>query len=68
MLTKIIVLICMVLILTQLVRALFSLIRNGGTSSPDMVKALAWRIGISMALFIFLMIAGALGWIAPHSL
>ncbi|MBS0349845.1 MAG: DUF2909 domain-containing protein [Proteobacteria bacterium] len=33
-----------------------------------MVKALSWRIGLSVLLFVFLFLAYGLGWIHPHPL
>jgi hypothetical protein len=31
-----------------------------------MVKALTWRIGLSVGLFVLLMLAYYQGWISPH--
>ena len=45
--------------------ALYFLVHDKGDSTR-IVKALTWRIGLSIALFILLMIAFALGWIKPH--
>jgi len=45
--------------------AMFYLIRDQGQSNRT-VKALSWRIGLSLLLFILLLIAFALGWISPH--
>ena len=36
------------------------------TDSDKLFKSLAWRIGISMTLFIFLMISYFAGWIKPE--
>jgi hypothetical protein len=40
------------------------------SSKPDdgtkMVKALAWRIGLSVALFVLLIVAYYRGWITPQ--
>lgn len=47
--------------------ALYFLMRDPAQSTR-VVKALTWRIGLSMVLFIFLMAAFMLGWIQPHSL
>jgi hypothetical protein len=37
-------------------------------TSKKTVKALTFRIGLSIGLFILLFIAFAMGWIKPHSL
>lgn len=38
-----------------------------GTGDPDkMLRALTWRIGLSLGLFILLLIAGRAGWIVPN--
>ena len=45
--------------------ALFHLVRGRGQDDRT-VMSLTWRIGLSIALFIMLFIAAALGWIHPH--
>ncbi|KTD14964.1 twin transmembrane helix small protein [Legionella israelensis] len=67
MMTKIFILLAMLIILIALGSGLIFLVRDGGKSKRT-VKALTWRIGISLALFIFLLIAFSLGLIEPHSL
>jgi hypothetical protein len=47
--------------------ALYFLIRDSG-NSDRIVKALSWRIGLSILLFILLFVAFSLGWIVPHSI
>ncbi|GAA5236577.1 twin transmembrane helix small protein [Verticiella sediminum] len=54
-------------ILVSLGSALFYLMRDQGRSKRT-VKALTVRIGLSVALFIFVLIAYALGWIEPTGL
>lgn len=56
------------LILVSLAKALYHL--SGSRSGDDgkMVKALAWRIGLSVALFALLIIGYYLGWIDPSHL
>ena len=39
--------------------------RNGAPKSNRMVRALAWRVGLSVALFLFILLANHLGWIQP---
>jgi len=45
--------------------ALYYLVRDPG-NSDRIVKALTWRIGLSLLLFVLLLIAFALGWISPR--
>jgi hypothetical protein len=49
-------------ILISLASALFYLIRDKGTSNRN-VNALTVRIGLSVALFLFLLFAHHMGWI-----
>ena len=45
--------------------ALYHLSRRGG--DPDkMLRALTWRITLSLGLFILLLVAGRAGLISPH--
>ena len=39
--------------------------RDGQPKSNRMVKALAWRVGLSIALFLFILLSYKLGWIHP---
>lgn len=64
---KIIIVIAFILILSSLASALVFLMRDKGKSNRT-VKALAFRVGFSVALFIFLMVAYNLGWIQPTGL
>jgi len=52
----------LVLIVASLGSALFYMVTDHG-GSKRMVKALAARVGLSVALFLFLMIGYYLGWI-----
>lgn len=61
---KIIVAVAFILILVSLGSALVFLMKDKGKSNR-IVKALALRVGFSIALFIFILIANQLGWIAP---
>lgn len=47
--------------------ALYFLVHDKGNSTR-IVKALTWRIGLSILLFIILMLAFAMGWIKPNSI
>lgn len=61
---KILVVIAFILILASLGSALLYLMKDKG-SSQRMLKALALRIGFSVALFILLLIGYYLGYIKP---
>lgn len=65
MTTKVIVITVLVIILTALASSLVFLVRDQG-SSQRTVKALTWRISLSLLLFLFLLLAFKLHWITPH--
>lgn len=67
MLTKIIIIVVMLFILAALMSSLVFLVRDKGRKERS-VKALTWRIGLSVSLFIFLFLAFKFHWIAPHDL
>lgn len=56
-----------VFILFSLGSALYFLVRDP-SQSTRVVKALSWRIGLSLVLFALLMVAFAFGWITPNSI
>ena len=56
------------LILISLARALYHLTSAKPQDGAKMVKALAWRIGLSVALFVLLIVAYYSGWINPQRL
>jgi hypothetical protein len=64
---KIVVIAFLVFILASLGSALYYLIRDKGQSERT-VKALTVRIGLSIALFLLLMLGYATGFISPHGL
>ncbi|HMD29696.1 MAG TPA: twin transmembrane helix small protein [Steroidobacteraceae bacterium] len=53
------------LILISLGKALFHLSRSSQQDGKKMVSSLAWRIGLSVALFVLLLVAYYNGWIHP---
>ena len=61
---KIVVAIAFILILTSLGSALVFLMRDKGKSNRT-VKALAFRVGFSIALFVLILVAYSQGWIEP---
>lgn len=69
MLFKLIVVSLLIVILVSLGIALFSLIKQKPESDPDRtVKALTFRIGLSIALVVLLIVGYKLGLISPHNL
>jgi Protein of unknown function (DUF2909) len=62
---KAILILLLFFIFFSLGSALYFLIHDR-ENSDRIVKALTWRIGLSMLLFVILLIAFAMGWISPH--
>ena len=65
MVFKYLILVMLVLILISLGKALYHLSSTHEDDGKKMVAALAWRIGLSVALFVLLIVAYYSGWIAP---
>ncbi len=62
---KTVVGIALLAILFSLGKALFHL--TSGKGNPDkMVRALTWRIGLSIGLLLLMLFAAHQGWISPH--
>ena len=64
---RLLILIVLIAILASLSLALGFIARRSSASSGT-VRALTIRITLSVALFIFLLVAWAAGWIRPHGL
>ena len=64
---KFLVVILLLVILASLFSALVFLVRDRGATNRT-VRALTWRIGLSIGLFLLLLLAGWMGWIEPHGL
>lgn len=62
---KLFVILMLIAIVVSLGSAFFSLFRNKGTGTGT-VKALTIRVGLSITLFVVLMVLAALGIIKPH--
>lgn len=65
---KIVFLLALVAIVVALAlagRALLQDGRDGQPKSNRMVRALALRVGLSIALFVFILVAYKMGWIHP---
>jgi hypothetical protein len=70
---SVVIVIALLAILGALASAgLFMLRRPRGDAAPGgdkrMARALAVRVGVSVALFLFILVAWKLGWIAPKGL
>ncbi|HEU4852784.1 MAG TPA: twin transmembrane helix small protein [Telluria sp.] len=64
---KILVAIAFILILASLGSALFFMMRDKGTTNKT-VNSLALRVGLSVLLFVLLLVANYMGWIQPTGL
>ena len=67
MIIKLFIIFVMILIAVSLFSGLIFLIRDSG-NSKRMLKSLSLRIGMSLLLFIFLLIAFKFGYIQPHGI
>jgi hypothetical protein len=67
MFTKTIVIIVMIIILISLATSLVFLLRDEGKTKRT-VKSLSWRVGLSIALFIFLFLASGLEWMGQDGI
>jgi hypothetical protein len=54
-------------VMASLGKALFSM-SSGAGNPARVVEALSWRIGLSVALFVSLLLSYHFGWIAPNAL
>lgn len=69
MLVKIIIILFLFIIMYSLGSALYYLTHERNQADADrVVKALSWRIGLSLLLFILLFVAYWLGLIQPHGI
>jgi len=64
---KYLIIAMLVLIVISLGKALFHMSSNQAQAGTKMVSALAWRIGLSVALFLLLILAYYNGWIDPQA-
>jgi len=62
---KVIIIVIFLGIIASLASGLVYLVRDRGNSRRTL-RALTWRIGLSVGLFVFLMILVATGVITPH--
>jgi hypothetical protein len=66
-LTRLLIIAALGAIIFSLGSALFQLSRGKG-DSKKMLRALTWRISLSVALFVILLVAWRMGYIRPHGL
>lgn len=64
---KTVILLAFIGILGALAAAGLFMLKNGDSSKrgPNMARALAVRVGVSIALFLFILFAYLMGWIQP---
>ena len=67
MIIKILIVLAMLGILFTLFRSLFFL-ATGKQDSKKTVNSLSWRIGLSIGLFVLILVSIFMGWIEPHGL
>ncbi|RDH83810.1 MAG: twin transmembrane helix small protein [endosymbiont of Galathealinum brachiosum] len=67
MIFKIFIVVLLLTVVVSLGSALYHLVNNKG-DSDKLVKSLTWRIGLSVGIFILLLIGQAIGLIQPHGL
>ncbi|MCZ8076995.1 MAG: hypothetical protein CFE41_18020 [Burkholderiales bacterium PBB2] len=67
---KLIVILAFIGILGALAAAGLFMFKNGKQESrgPNMARALALRVGLSVALFLFILLSYLMGWIEPTGL
>ena len=67
MLFKIVVVLLLLVIIGSLGSGLFFMMHDRGKSDRT-VRALTWRIGLSLVAFVLLMVGAATGLITPHGI
>ena len=63
---KLVILLALLMVIVSLASALRSMVR--GDAPGTMARALTWRIGLSVALFVMILVFAKLGWVTPHGL
>lgn len=65
MVLKVIVIALLIVILYCLGSGMYYLVRPGNFNT-QVVRALTWRISLSILLFVLLLVSHWMGWITPH--
>lgn len=68
MLAKLLTILTLLLILGSLFTALYQLMRKRGGTDASVVKSLTLRVGLSVGLFVVLLLGFQLGLISPHGM
>jgi hypothetical protein len=63
-----VVIAALVLVIVSLFTSLFFVYKDRGTGSKRAVRALALRVGFSVAIFVFLMLSYKMGWVGSGRL
>jgi len=63
---KLLIVVAFVAIIISLFSGGFFLVKDQGESKRT-VKSLTWRIGLSVALFLLLILGYFMGWLHPHA-
>lgn len=63
---KLFIVLVLLVIVASLGSALFHMMRGSEQSRRKMARALTVRIGLSISLLLFMILAVELGWITPH--
>ncbi len=66
--TEVLIVIVIIAILVALGFGLMGMLKGGKQGSDKMFKSLVTRVALSVMLFIFVMFAGAMGWIKPNGM
>jgi hypothetical protein len=64
---RLLIIAVLIAIIWSLGSALVQLSRGKG-DSQKMLRALTWRVGLSVALFVLLLVAWKMGYIHPHNM
>ncbi len=67
MLAKLSIAVLLIAIVVSLFSALFFMLKDSSKSKRT-VRALSLRVGLQVALIVFLLVATTMGWIHPHGL
>ena len=62
---KVVALLLLAAAVVALFSGLTSMVR-GESADGRTVRALAWRVGLSLAAFLFLILSMVMGWVQPH--
>jgi branched-subunit amino acid transport protein AzlD len=67
MIIKILIILAMLAIMVSLFRSLYFLATEKSESKKT-VRGLSWRIGLSIGLFLLIVLSIYMGWLEPHGL